>query len=126
MLFTSCSVLKNPLAAPYNSFTDSIASATNTELVSSMASWQPGISFQDAMPVYNKAEASIINLLAVDTTRKHNTQIVSITNEWLSQLEQTKSAHQAAGMFNSSQLAINFGLLKQAGNIVVTTEKKYK
>lgn len=126
ILLSSCSTLRNPLAAPHNAVTEKIAVATDSELVNTMKSWQPGISFQDALPAYNKAEASIMALLAIDTTRKHNTQIVSLTNTWLSQLEQTKAAHQSAGVFNSSQLSINLGLLKQAGHIVVTTEQKYK
>lgn len=123
---SSCSLVKHPLAPNYNAVADSLAVLMVDEFEADVATFQPGITYTTALPFYNTWEAQAQTLISLDSTRKNNTQIIYVTNEYISQIEQTKTSHQLNGKFNTYQLKINIGLLRQAVNNVAITEKHLK
>ena len=126
---SSCGLF-NKLAAPkHNSTALSLAQSAYREdsaLYESFKILGTDLSYSHAADIYDVIESTIQQKIDLDTTRKYNTQILSMDHTWYNQVESARQDHQRDGTISVNHINVNGALLNQIGHIVVRTETTYK
>jgi len=129
VIVSSCGLF-NKLAAPkHNVNALSFAQSAYTQDSTLYASFKVSgtdLSYDHAADIYDVIENLIQQKISLDSTRKYNTQILSIDHTWLNQLESARADHQRDGNISVNHINVNGALLNQIGNIAVRTETTYK
>jgi|SRR6185312_15047571 len=123
-----CSLFPKLAAPKHNANALSLAQSGYTQDSVLYASFKSGgdLSYDHAADIYDVIENVIQQKISLDSTRKYNTQILSIDHIWLNQLESARADHQRDGNISVNHINVNGALLNQIGNIEVRTETNYK
>ena len=129
ILFSSCSLFTKLAAPKHNAAALSLAQSAYTMdsvLYTSYKLAGADLSYSTASTAYDAIESTIQQKILLDTTRKYNTQILSIDHTWYNQVESARQDHQRDGNISVNHINVNGALLNQIGHIVVRTETTYK
>ena len=129
IFFSSCSLFSKLAAPKHNANALSFAQSAYTQdsvLYASFKLSGADLSYDHAAPIYDVIESTIQQKILLDTTRKYNTQILSIDHTWYNQVESARQDHQRDGNISVNHINVNGALLNQIGHIVVRTETTYK
>jgi|SRR6185312_8998638 len=126
VLITSCSIFKKISAPNYNPVTYQLSVSADSIINALYTGFTNGSDLSYNGDVYLTVENIINQKINIDSTRKYPSQILAIDRTYLEVVETAKQDHQRDGKISRNHINVNGALLKQIGNILVTTEKTYK
>lgn len=128
VIFCSCSLFKKAQAPPHNNVTASM-SKDIYDRINSMYDSMKGAedkTFPTWDIYYKGIDAQLHTLLALDSTRSHNTTILKLTHDWDNRFEKYAAEHQQYFKLNNGQITDYQNFMNNVGAQVYQTEQNLK
>ena len=128
MMLTSCSLFNKISAPNHNAITYQLAVSADSTMNSLYTGFSNGsdLNYDESSAVYEAVEELVNEKISLDSTRKYPTQILALDKVYLEVVESSKQDHKADVNISVNHINVNGALLKQMGDILVSTEKTYK
>ena len=126
---SSCSLFNKISAPKANPVTLSLAKdadSTINALFSGYSVAGADLSYATNSSTYYAVENTMAQKKSLDSSRKYPTQILAIDQSFIDAVEAARLDHDNDGNISANHISVDGALIKQAGDILVTTEKGFK